>query len=621
MKSQRSNAWNTATRNATAPQNRTVHVLYLRGAKVATFLSSSECENEKQQLKNIVSQMLPSSNSDEMKQPATKGRDHLENVLLRKKAEADAKTRTKKAETDAKNRQELLASVEHQCACRSENNPHYTSNAKSGDSGYGDLFTPAVGETDKDSPSNSLFADNPQTQYENIFDAPSARTSIRTNTDATQEVSVNFDNIGAYTGSGIRVGNPNWKSDWQTPVEIEESDYTINKFDAIKKEIAIDLRFRNEVAISIQAFLENRTSSIPQLLRDLYRERTGFDIEDLRNRKNLTDEEREIAEDYNHFVKQMAIELDYQANEAKKNPNPEKRLIDNAIMANDIYEPGSKGLKDTDWHPLTSSWGIEDKTIAQTIDAINRFNEDGSGFYAQMYKNELTGEYTLAFRGSNLNNLSDINDWVNNAMQGFSILNPQYANAAIIGQMLSDCKEKINIVGHSLGGGLATVAGLKTGFPTYTYNQADISQGTVDKYKLDVSKSDNITAYYTDGEILTTLQNETRDYNTLIPLGQKIKTGSVAPTEESKTLSVISKTADVAAIFGVPYSEFTAKAATVINKGIPLVAMLDGHRMPHTEQHLRSIYGESQVRWEGYNNVQLVLRNNNTYSNLLINTK
>lgn len=396
-------------------------------------------------------------------------------------------------------------------------------------------------------------------------------------------------------------------------IEKEELDYTINIFDDIKKEIAIDLKFRNEVADPIQSFLENRTGSIPQLMRNLYGERTGYDIEDLRNKQYLTEDKRKIAEDYNHFVKQMAIELYYQANEAKKSPNPEKRLIDNAIMANDVYNPGSKSLEDTDWQPITYSQEIEDNAIARAVDAINTFNthnNNNSGFYAQIYKNKLTGEYTLAFRGSELT----VGDWKNNIQQGFSAFSEQYAFAASLGECLSHSNAKINIVGHSLGGGLATVTGLKTGFPTYTYNQADISQGTVDRYMLDVGKTDNITAYYSEEELLTTLQNETRDYNMLIPLGKKVKTGSAITIEENKALTVVSEIAKA-----TPYP--LVQAVGVVATKADIIAMGDAHRMPHTEQYLRSIYGENQAKWERYNNVQLILRNNNTYSNLLINTK
>jgi hypothetical protein len=595
VKSQRKKVWDAATKKSVSPQNKTVYVLHLRKQKVASFHSNSECQNEKKQLENIANSMFTTTKT-------SGSSDKVTNALLRAKAEADAKSN-----------QKIMSSIKEQCSCHAENNPDYrpnnNNNTKSNSPDYGNLFTPDD-ETDNSNPLNSLFGDNQQTQYENIFDAPSARTPIYANTG--EDVSLNLDHLGTSTGSadkGIHVGDPNWKSNWQTPVKWEESDYAINKFDAIKKEIAVDLKFRNEVADSIRAFLEAGTGSIPQLLHDLYKERTGYDIEDLRNRQNLTEEERKIAENYNHFVKQMAIELDYQANEAKKNPNPEKRLIDNAIMASDVYNSGSKSLEDTDWRPVLSSYGIENTAIAQAVEAINKFNEDGTGFYAQMYKNDLTGEYTLAFRGTD-----DIYDWISNVEQGFSMLSPQYASAAQIGVLLNGCKEKVNIVGHSLGGGLATVVGLQTGFPTYTYNQADISQGMVDQYKLDVSKSDNITAYYMDGEILTTKQNEIREYSTLIPLGKKVKTGSAVEIEESKVLTVVSEIAKA-----IPNP--LVKAAGVLATKASLVAEGDAHRIPHMEQYFRAVYGESQVKWARYNNVQLALNNNNTYSNLLINTK
>lgn len=392
----------------------------------------------------------------------------------------------------------------------------------------------------------------------------------------------------------------------------------ISEFDAIKKEIKVDLKFRNEVALSIQVFLDNKTGSIPQLMRDLYKERTGYDINELLNKQYLTEDERKIAEDYNHFVKQMVVELDYQANESKKNPSPEKKLIDFSIMARDVYKDSDySGLKDTDWRPLSSSQGVEDKAIAKTIDAINQFNKQGDDFYAQIYKNDLTGEYTLAFRGSEINGWKNRNDWADNVLQGLSLQGPQYANAAILGELLGSTKQKVNIVGHSLGGGLATVVGLKTGLPTYTYNQAYISQGTIDKYKLDVGKTENITAYYIEGEILTTLQNKTRDYNTLIPLGKRIKIGSVI-TEENAILTGVS---DITQVMSGTGAQIIGTSAVILDKGDNLTAMIDGHRIPHMEQYFRSVYGRSQVKWENYNNTQLVLRNNDTYSKLLIDTK
>jgi hypothetical protein len=615
-------SWKNFTRTATAASRPKYTSLYLKGKLLASFNDNNACRKKIEELVEIAENTYgksasATSNSSRTRGQSTRDLERMTGVNI------DAAMNTignKKAEADAKRKQEVFSQIRGYCECRTENNPAYksgTQSAKPDGFGNGDLF--ADGNSGSaDIPDNPLL-DGIQTQYDNPFDAPSARNPQPAQQGAQPGVSLNFDGAEQYAG-GIYVGNPDWKSDWQTLPELEEPDYMTGKFDAIKKEIAVDLKFRDEVADSIRAFLENRSASIPQLMHSLYRERTGYDIEELRNKKYLTEEERKIAEDYNHFVKQMAIELDYQANEAKKKPDPEKNLIDFAIMAGDVYKDGSRLLKDTDWRPLTSSGGIEDEAIARAIDAINSFNtqnNNNSGFYAQIYKNELTGEYTLAFRGTEMTSLTD---WKNNIQQGFSTFSEQYAFAASIGECLSRSDAKINIVGHSLGGGLATVAGLKTGFPTYTYNQADISQGTVDRYRLDVSKTDNITAHYVEGEILTALQSETREYNTLIPLGNKVKTGSIIATEESAILTAVSKTGDAVGAV-VPYAEFAGTVAKVLDKGDNLLVMGDGHRMPSVEQYFRSNYSKSQVKWEGYNNVQMVLKNDKTYSSLLIDTK
>ena len=68
-------------------------------------------------------------------------------------------------------------------------------------------------------------------------------------------------------------------------------------------------------------------------------------------------------------------------------------------------------------------------------------------------------------------------------------------------------------------------------------------------------------------------------------------------------------------------AQIIGTSAVILDKGDNLTAMIDGHRIPHMEQYFRSVYGRSQVKWENYNNTQLVLRNNDTYSKLLIDTK
>ena len=64
----------------------------------------------------------------------------------------------------------------------------------------------------------------------------------------------------------------------------------------------------------------------------------------------------------------------------------------------------------------------------------------------------------------------------------------------------------INITGHSLGGSLASVVGLATGLPTYTYNSAGVNPAMIEKYGLNDSQYSNIRAYRTDDDPVTSVQ-------------------------------------------------------------------------------------------------------------------
>lgn len=63
------------------------------------------------------------------------------------------------------------------------------------------------------------------------------------------------------------------------------------------------------------------------------------------------------------------------------------------------------------------------------------------------------------------------------------------------------------VAGHSLGGGLATVAGSYLVVPTYTYNAAGAHKKTLKRYGIKPENADKIQAYSSDDDILTTLSN------------------------------------------------------------------------------------------------------------------
>jgi hypothetical protein len=112
----------------------------------------------------------------------------------------------------------------------------------------------------------------------------------------------------------------------------------------------------------------------------------------------------------------------------------------------------------------------------------------------------------LAFRGST----PALEDWENNFAQDANQPAPYYANAVQIGNGLAQAGADVHIVGHSLGGGLASAAQGASGLTASTYNAAGLHPATVARYSQDqvlqAAQNDKITAIRVDGEVLTKTQ-------------------------------------------------------------------------------------------------------------------
>lgn len=130
-------------------------------------------------------------------------------------------------------------------------------------------------------------------------------------------------------------------------------------------------------------------------------------------------------------------------------------------------------------------------------------SDEVSGFQAVLFKNATSGEYVLAFAGTNV--LSSA-DWSMDAANAKSLTTTQYQTAMRIAQELKtnlanmgvDPEHKLRLTGHSLGGGLASAASLVTDIRAVTFNAAGIHKNAVDNNgnKLDLTKADGlITAY------------------------------------------------------------------------------------------------------------------------------
>jgi Protein of unknown function (DUF2974) len=112
----------------------------------------------------------------------------------------------------------------------------------------------------------------------------------------------------------------------------------------------------------------------------------------------------------------------------------------------------------------------------------------------------------VAFRGST----PAEEDWKNNFAQDANMEAPYYRNAVQIGNKLAKNSADVHIVGHSLGGGLASAAQGGSGLPASTYNAAGLNPATVARYSQDddhvAAEADKITAIRLKGEVLTKTQ-------------------------------------------------------------------------------------------------------------------
>lgn len=240
--------------------------------------------------------------------------------------------------------------------------------------------------------------------------------------------------------------------------------------------------------------------------------------------------------DYNALSKAVEADIKKQNDreiEEIKAYQHARREYDHALLAEHVYHPEQAiGI---DWSQVTPTNIDPNAPVYALVKKIEECNQDGSGFYAQLYQNDFTGEYTLAFRGSDpidyiglvkkqiqfaynplkydeyTKKLSEVirnsRDWVTNAAQGLGNPSKQYENAKELGKIIGDIYKpnpsvlndiKIQIVGHSLGGGLATVAGLESKCKTFTYNQAELTHTTIRRLNLLTDDHQNIIKAYHD---------------------------------------------------------------------------------------------------------------------------
>ena len=118
-----------------------------------------------------------------------------------------------------------------------------------------------------------------------------------------------------------------------------------------------------------------------------------------------------------------------------------------------------------------------------------------------------TTRVVIAFKGS-----ATRGDWEANVRQAVGSNTDHYNRALQIGQRIArQGVTNVTFTGHSLGGGLASAAGLAAGRSTVTFNAAGLSDATIRQATAIRSgagrAAPDIRAYFVRGEVLSALQD------------------------------------------------------------------------------------------------------------------
>jgi hypothetical protein len=211
-----------------------------------------------------------------------------------------------------------------------------------------------------------------------------------------------------------------------------------------------------------------------------------------------------------------------------------EKNCDKAKLANHVYNT-LFGSQVPGEDPLNVEGGELMNPNATVFNDLNFAPTDSSsGFNSSIYKvTHENGEttYIMSFAGTD-----DMPDAVTDIEQALGITSEQYDyaydNAIAFAAWANLNGYNISFTGHSLGGGLANLAALATGYPATIFNAAGLHSNTISNpnYQLDLANSSLVEAFVISGEIVsefnTILQTPIRgNINTISPklgLGREI---------------------------------------------------------------------------------------------------
>lgn len=267
----------------------------------------------------------------------------------------------------------------------------------------------------------------------------------------------------------------------------------------------------------------------------------------------------------------------------------EKKLIDDAIIANECYGDKPKYIEKTNYVKVISADFGSDDPMLKVVEAIELANstEKETGFHAELFYNELTNEYKIGFAGSG----SQMADWIGNGMQASGLEFPQQILTNNIIKAINNLpiETQISLTGHSLGGALASYVGLATGRRTSTFNSEGVSDKILEVNGLLEKKNNHdydIKAYYNKADILSTVQDTIPSSNYVASaIGDRIPLGNL---NNNTDVLVSTAVGAVSTSFVGPVLGVAAGSATY---------GLLGHAMPKIVDRNLSKYDVTQTIW------------------------
>jgi gas vesicle protein len=165
-----------------------------------------------------------------------------------------------------------------------------------------------------------------------------------------------------------------------------------------------------------------------------------------------------------------------------------------AWLAKDVYKVDS-----ADAPPGWEKLNADPEALAKLGLKPDEFAPKDIGFRAALYQSKDKKRIVFAVKGTESGE-----DWIHNLKQGIGMQDEYYEHTKTLAKKLQELYgDKLEITGHSLGGGMASTAGVVTSAKTTVFNPAGVHPNTIKNY--DISQSD-IEVYQVQGEILTTLQ-------------------------------------------------------------------------------------------------------------------